>query len=392
MIKKTQRQFILVTSGILFIVFLSITLTIAYTNGNREKSQRNNILDMLLKSPSNERPNMPTDSIREARSFVVFITTEGTAVSVIYDANYYTTDDIESLLSEMSLNENVTSQIGHVYYKTERTITGYRLAAVDRSNEVSMLTSGIITLMIVELIAFILLITLSWVLSFYVVKPLKLAQDKQKSFISDASHELKTPLTIINSNAEVLKSDYGDNQWLSHIFDQVDHMNHLVSSLLSISSLNEQNQNITYQSLNLSHIIEKTTLAYEALAFEKHKQLTYDIKPNLYIKGDAQAISQLTSILIDNAIKYSDTQGIITIKLEKNNHIEFSVYNSGSNINESEKNHLFDRFYKLDEARTQSNSLGLGLSIAKNICEKFKYDITVHTEFNVYTEFKIIFK
>jgi signal transduction histidine kinase len=221
--------------------------------------------------------------------------------------------------------------------------------------------------------------------------PIKKAFDKQRRFISDASHELKTPLTIISANIDVLKNEIGENQRLTHIKFQSERMNELVLDLLSLAKISEGNTSIIRNKFNISGSVLNTALEFESRAFEEEKKYSYDIEENIEYIGDERQVKQLVSILIDNAIQYSDANGQIKVSLRtQGGYINISVFNTGTGVPENEKKKIFERFYRTDESRSrETGGYGIGLSIAEAIAESHNGKITVSGEYMKWIRFDV---
>ena len=177
-----------------------------------------------------------------------------------------------------------------------------------------------------------------------IVKPFSENYEKQKQFITDAGHELKTPLTIIDADAEVLEMDIGQNEWLSDIQEQTKRLEQLTNSLIQLARMEEQPRMEKIE-FPISDLVEETAETFQALAKTHNKNLTTHIQPMLSMTGDEKAIRQLVTILMDNAVKYSDEGGTISLTLEKQkNLIKLSVLNTAKLIPRESLTHLFDRF------------------------------------------------
>lgn len=215
---------------------------------------------------------------------------------------------------------------------------------------------------------------------------------KQKQFVADASHELKTPLAIIKTNLAALKSDVGSNQWLDNIDQEATRMDSLIKDLLLLAQAEELDMTLQKRDFNLSSMLESNLLIFEPKIFEANLKMTSNIAEDITLYNDSVKVDQVIKILIDNAIKYSLDQGLIQIKLEKNNkETVLTIENESETLSESDLNHVFDRFYRRDKARTGTNaSFGLGLPIAKMMVEKMGGKITM-TSSNNNTKVKIIF-
>lgn len=199
------------------------------------------------------------------------------------------------------------------------------------------------------------------------IKPIADSYQKQKQFITDASHELKTPLTIISANNELQEINSGRNECSQAINDEVEHMTHLVNQLVLLSRYDEEKLQVVSNNFNLSDAIAETAMAFTSVIERSHKKLNVDICPDLNFNGDEEMIRRLTSILMDNAVKYCDENGEISVKLTQSRHIDLIVSNTYKNVDNINLELVFDRFYREDKARTRGSGYGLGLSIARAI-------------------------
>lgn len=209
-----------------------------------------------------------------------------------------------------------------------------------------------------------------------IVKPLEESYQKQKQFISDAGHELKTPVSVVNTNAEMLRREIGDNQWLSNIQYENERMGLLVRQLLELA----RTENVTphMEQLSLSRLVAGEALPFETVAFEKGLTLNADIQPGLPVVGDGAQLRQLVSILIDNGIEHSESGREVMVRLcSDHNMAKISVINEGREIPKEQREQIFERFYRADPARSDSGHFGLGLAIAKAIAEIHKGKIVV---------------
>lgn len=207
------------------------------------------------------------------------------------------------------------------------------------------------------------------------ITPVEIAYEKQKQFIADASHELKTPLAVIHANAEALYANKTETiksqqKWLDYIATETDRMGKLVSDLLYLAKTDSEAINSELAPFNISHVVTDVLLAMEAVVFEKGITLSQNIEPDLIVNGASDKMKQVVIILLDNAVKYVNENGKIEVTLKKSrNHVLFSVENSGGGIPKESLPRLFDRFYRIDASRAHDGSYGLGLSIARAIIE-----------------------
>jgi signal transduction histidine kinase len=241
-------------------------------------------------------------------------------------------------------------------------------------------------------VVFLISLGLSWL----AVKPVKKAWLQQKQFVADASHELKTPLTVILANNNIMMSHKNatideEKQWLESTEVEATHMKNLIDQMLFLAKSDAEQTKFEQTSLDLSEIIEGTVLNFEPIAYEKSVTINSEIEPQIMINGDVTMLTQLSHILIDNAVKYAGIGGTVNVALSRaNDGCRLSVNNSGEIISEEDLTHLFDRFYRADKARSEGG-YGLGLSIAHNIVKQHKGKIEVESRENYGTTFKVTF-
>lgn len=315
-------------------------------------------------------------------------------------------DDYLKTLVDETLETNKTSGELHDYnlryviddrYNDET--EGVRLIGyADTSYENMVLTEQRTTLYFIGALVLFLFFIISVVLSSIITKPIQKSWEQQQQFVSDVSHELKTPTAVILANTSIVLSspDLNENRkWIQYIEVEAKRMKKLVEDLLFLTKSDYDSNTVVLSSVNLSDTVFETTLPFEAVAFESNKNITLetDIDSNINIEGDQNQIKQLTSILLDNAIKYSLDDGPINISLKTDgNKAVLKVNNMSEPIPKDELNNIFDRFYKVDKSRTRTdNSYGLGLPIAKEIVNAHKGKITVKSDSVNGTTFKVVF-
>ncbi len=221
----------------------------------------------------------------------------------------------------------------------------------------------------------VVIITLIILISGHAVKPAAESYEKQKQFITDAGHELKTPLTLIRTNLEILETDIGANEWLTDTKAETENMTALVNQLVTLARMDEENTALEQASFSLSDAVSETVAAFEAHIHREQKQLFSSIPNNIHYFGNERAIRQLISILMDNAVKYCDADGTVSVALYSGKHPTLVIDNSYHAVNEIALDRIFDRFYRADKARTHGDGFGIGLSTAKAIVEKHRGQI-----------------
>lgn len=286
----------------------------------------------------------------------------------------------------------VTGMIDSLQFYKDKKYNGTILVFTDKSSEIEMLNKLMKTTLLIGSISFVCLSVLVIFLSKKSIEPVKKAFEKQKQFISDASHELKTPLTIISTNADVLAGEIGSNKWLQYIQAQAERMSLLVNDLLNLTRLENNSADMTFSEFNLSQAVINTALPFECQAFEANKIFDIDVEENIMLTASERQCKQLFAIFIDNAIKHSDENGKIKVSLRKSGDKKiFSVYNTGSGIRDDEKYKIFERFYRSDDSRSRSTGgYGLGLAIAKSIIDYHKFRLNVDNCQGKYIQFTII--
>lgn len=251
-----------------------------------------------------------------------------------------------------------------IYENENRTIAVFVLRSTMIDDAKKTAASLIEASCIGILIIFIILIFASKL----IVSPIAKAHRKQKEFITSASHELKTPITVIRADADILQMDDPDNEWIEDIKKQAENLTSMTNSLVSLARMDERNGHIKRVAFPVSDLAEEAVHSYNALALDSDKHFIYDITPDLTCCGDASSVRQLFTILLDNAFKYSSENGNIDFKLSSSgSYIVLIVSNDVDNIDKNLTDRMFDRFYRADSTSAKITGYGLGLSIAKAI-------------------------
>lgn len=318
----------------------------------------------------------------ETRYFSTFLTGDGTIVSVntgkIAAVDTQTAMEYAQMVFAAGDTRGFVGDYRYVMYPSGEEV---HIIFLDYGREMTSFRGFLFTSASVGLIGLLAVLLLLVVLSGRIVKPFAENYEKQKQFITDAGHELKTPLTIIDADAEVLEMDIGENEWLHDIKNQTRRLAQLTNSLILLSRMEEQPQ-VEKIEFPISDLAEETLETFQALAKTQNKTISGEIEPMLSMTGDEKAIQQLIGILMDNAVKYSDAGGKIELSLKKQkNTIQLSVCNTVESISKEELSHLFDRFYRADKSRNSgTGGYGLGLSIASAIVNSHKGKITASSQ------------
>lgn len=259
---------------------------------------------------------------------------------------------------------------GNYRYLLSQEEGGSRVIFLDCGRSLSSFRSTLLASVALSLLGLLAVLVLLLILSHRIVRPVAESYEKQKQFITDAGHELKTPMTIISADADLLEMECGENQWLTDIRRQAQRLTGLTNDLIYLSRMEEEQPKLQVIQFPLSDLAEEMAQSFAAPAQSQGKELEVSVQPMLSCTGDEKAIRKLISILLDNALKYSPQGGKLALKLEKQGRgVLLTVSNTTAQPMERDKlSHLFDRFYRTDQSRSsQTGGYGLGLSIARSI-------------------------
>lgn len=258
-----------------------------------------------------------------------------------------------------------------------------RIAFMDSTLEQSTLRSLVSVCLLIGGGALLVLLGLSWLLSGFVTRPVARTWKNQQQFVSDASHELKTPLTVILSSADLLQESAQpeQRQYVDNILAESRRMRALVADMLTLSRMESSRSATPFAPVELSDLVTNAALRFEPVAFEAGHPLLYDIQTGITLSGDGQQLDQLLDILLDNAVKYAAPGGSIRLTLHTaGKNAVLTVSNPGEPIPAHKLPHLFDRFYRVDDARTGSPGFGLGLAIAQQLTQRHRGHITAASD------------
>lgn len=286
-------------------------------------------------------------------------------------------------------------------YSIQKTPEHYVISFTDYSPVLSSLRSLILTLALAGLGILVAFFFISLFLARWMIRPVETAWEQQRQFIADASHELKTPLTVILANTGIVlghrdETIRAQEKWITYIKEEAERMKKLVEDMLFLAKSDAARLPSVLSEVNLSDLTWSCLLPFESIAFEQHLKLNSEVAPGVLIHGDGGQLKELITILLDNACKYcapSDgVPGVITVILEKSDRPRLTIHNTGSFIPEDKRRRLFERFYRVDESRDRNaGGYGLGLSIAKSICDLHHAKISVKSSKADGTSFSITF-
>ncbi|MDQ0872296.1 two-component system sensor histidine kinase CiaH [Paenibacillus sp. V4I3] len=418
MFSKLRNRFLIanlvIISFIMLLAFASI-YTITYQNVRRDiDMELHKVSDFYLKpggkkgEPRPDGDHPPQESkvnadLSPERSVSFLLQTDAqwkiTATKSRFDMD---TEFYDLAIKKAASNNSDDGQFkldGNSWaYIVQKNATGYSVVYLDVTARQNILTNLVYTFSVVGLIMLIVIYFTSRFFANRSIAPVREAFNKQKQFIADASHELKTPLAVINTNADVLLSNSEDtihnqSKWLHHIKSETERMKTLTNDLLYLTEMDDSRARMIFTNFNVSESVESVILTMEAVMFEKNISLNYEIEPNLPLHGNSEQIKQVVMILLDNAIKYTNPKGSISLTLKKrHNDIMLKVTNTGEGIPLEHLERIFDRFFRADSSRSRKyGGYGLGLAIAKSIVEQHKGKIYAKSVLNETTSFYVQF-
>ena len=391
MFKQSRKKIIISIMGSVILLF-AMTLFVIFFVSYRNMRARN--IDMMSRHTwrmpdAEERPDKESDpNAREDGElrpdqgrhvelltfYTVVIRTDGTVVHVENEKGIHSDEELIGYAQKLIAKGKWYGEYGTLCCLREQkgTVGGdYYDIVVFLDNTVIEDSVKILlrNVLIVGSAAIAVLFFLSLWLSKKIIQPLEDNDKQQRQFISDASHELKTPVAVIDANAELLARELGDNEWLSNIRYENDRMGELVKQLLDLSRA--ESAELPAETVDLSRVVTGEELAFESLAFDRGKTIRSEVGEGIQVAGSETQLAQLVSVLLDNAVRHSAGKEIGLSLRREGHEAVLKVVNEGAEIPPEKQAHLFDRFYRADEARTdEGQHYGLGLAIAKAVAEK----------------------
>ncbi len=347
-------------------------------------------------------PGRPQEEpVKRSMSFSIIVDSDWTMIH-----SFSTFDIDEELLNEsiaivkkaMDTSGTFTLSNNTWSYLLEKHADIFQITFMDITAEQTLLTNLIYTFIAVAAVSLLFIYLISNFLTNRSIQPIAEAFEKQKQFIADASHELKTPLTVIHTNIDTVLANPQDSvksqeKWLQYVKLEVERMGKLTNDLLYLTHIDHTDVKTLFASFNFSQMVENAALTMEATMFEKNLHFEYAIDPDLFLYGNREQLMQVVMILLDNASKYTPEREQVRLCVTtQNQHIVLSVSNTGVGIEKDQLPKIFDRFYRIDPSRSkQTTGYGLGLAISKAIIEQHGGKISVQSEPDTYTTFTIRF-
>ncbi|MDE6189309.1 MAG: HAMP domain-containing histidine kinase [Clostridia bacterium] len=393
-LKRLQRKFfyVPVTLGWVFIILACILIFgISYTQSIAQ------VENSLLKAQA--RPYF--DSVNNDKFIYIFVD-EG-KLSPLYLEDAFTEEEINEVIEKITEGKIVGNKFStksgkrYMFEKsisrlTEKETVKYVL--IDYTDTHQTLSTLAATLGCISVISMMAILAFYYFYAAKAIQPVKQSFARQQELIANASHELKTPLTIVRTNLELIGSDPSatveDNKkWLESAEYQVGRMHTLILDMLELTKFEATNTSVERTPLEVNDIVEGMMLSFEATCYEKSISLSFSARETLKVIANKTEIEKLTSILLDNAIKYTPHGGKIKVDISRQRkNVVLSFYNTGEGISPEDIKNIFNRFFKADLSHKEtSNSFGLGLSIAQSIVQSLKGDITCESQVGQYTKF-----
>ncbi|MBP5198476.1 MAG: HAMP domain-containing histidine kinase [Lachnospiraceae bacterium] len=381
MLRKLRIKFVLVIMAIVSIMLGIIFGMIYYSTVKNLERESLQMMRMVSMDPMQERPiNRPRDNVN--LPYMSVLIGQNGEVLKLGGGYVETTDEeyLEGLLNEVLSTDDHIGVLKEysLRFSVEELPAGKLIVFVDMTSEKSTLKNLVQAFFMIGGIAFFIFLLVSIFLARWAVKPIEKAWEQQKQFVADASHELKTPLTVIMTDADLLHEKdcpESDREILSsNILTMSHQMRGLVESLLDLARLDNAGSAEQFKNEDLSDIVSETVMTFEPVFFEKGLTLSYDIAPDISTFGSGLQLRRLVGILLDNAVKYTLEKGDVKLKLFSKNAktCVLEVSNRGEAIGKEDLKNIFKRFYRTDKVRSMDHSYGLGLSIAEGIVERHR--------------------
>lgn len=393
MIRQLRWKFVLINMSLVLVILLSLCAVLMATTQDSLRRDSLTALDQAVTLSGDNTPSFSAHLSPEGENnyplfgtekvqlpyFTVQITGQN---SLLVLANqFFDTSDQDTLLQVVNDALEYPSDTGPINrgdyqlrFLRVNTILGYRIAFVDLTQEQSTLTSLARNLVFVSLGTLAVFFGISLLLAQWAVRPVEKSWKQQRQFVADASHELKTPLTVILSSLDMLEQ-YGESEpekkqrWLDNVRASSVQMKTLVEEMLVLARNDNATQQVTMAPCSLSDVVEDALMLFEPLAFEQGKTLEEDIDPHIQVTGDAGLLRRVVDIYLDNACKYSPAGSVIRVSLkEEGRRALLSVHSQGQPIPRDQLERIFERFYRADPSRTQEG-YGLGLAIATELAK-----------------------
>ena len=392
MIKKLKRRFILTSMAVVTLVLLLVSIVLFLGARRVVYSDADQMLKRSLMFSLGEKGNGEGRGGRFERAVVLTVDPETGEVENRSSGTLqnFSEEEQQELAQEAARGGKLKNR--GVRASVEKRNGKTYVAVVDTAVEDRLLTAATKALALFAAGTWAALLLLVWLLSGWAVRPMAKAWDMQRQFVADASHDLKTPLTVILSNSELLKqqSEAADTPEVDRIEAAGRRMKDLVQKMLTLARMEDDPNRGAWESMDLSDMVMEGALAFEATAFEKGLTIEENVESDLIVKGNRAQVQSVLECLLDNACKYADPGSSVTVSLEKaGKRAKLTVHNTGSYIPPADLPHVFERFYRADKSRTASDSSGLGLAIVQSVVESMGGTVSVESSESAGTAFTV---
>ncbi len=393
MIKKLKRRFILTSMAVVTLVLLLVSIVLFLGARRVVYSDADQMLKRSLMFSLGEKGNGEGRGGRFERAVVLTVDPETGEVENRSSGTLqnFSEEEQQELAQEAARGGKLKNR--GVRASVEKRNGKTYVAVVDTAVEDRLLTAATKALTLFAAGTWAALLLLVWLLSGWAVRPMAKAWDMQRQFVADASHDLKTPLTVILSNSELLKqqSEAADTPEVDRIEAAGRRMKDLVQKMLTLARMEDDPNRGAWESMDLSDMVMEGALAFEATAFEKGLTIDENVESDLVVKGNRAQVQSVLECLLDNACKYADPSSAVTVSLEKaGKRAKLTVHNTGSYIPPEDLPHVFERFYRADKSRTASDSSGLGLAIVQSVVESMGGTVSVESSESAGTAFTVL--
>ena len=366
--------------AILSSVTIGILVAVNIVNYNASQQEAFHYLNEVASSGEMLIASEENSSLFSYRFFRVFIDMYGNAFKSVSENNaMYTDEQLAALATKVLIRGKNSGAIDHMLYTVKDESYGKLIVFMDnRITEANIRAVGLYSLIFGSMGLFLLFCMVLF-LAKWLTKPIEEAFHKQKIFVSDVSHELKTPLALIPANADTLESEIGESKWLGYIKNEAYKMSGLVNNMLTLTRMETTENKLSFQRFDLTETVRGAVMPFESIAYEKQVDLSVSLQESVFLSGNQEQLGRVAAILTDNAVKYTEPGGKISVLLQQNRgKTILQVSNTGPEIPYADRKKIFDRFYRVDKARSRENgSYGLGLSIAKTIVSAHHGTISV---------------
>lgn len=405
--RKRFVQFNMLLIGIVLAVMVAVIagyMTRDYYTSLRETMEQVVAPLRFFSLPPEGRPEKPEfqeppEDIQRKDILTVFYSREDDSYTLLSNSEVFSQEELPSLLHTIVSQEKnfgILYSQDAIYYRSGK--TPYKIAIASTDYIVHSVVNLVLVLLAVWVGAMLLFLLISIRLSAVAARPMEEAMQREKQFVADASHDLKTPLSVILANNSILmenpENKVGDlRRWLDSTQEAAKRMQKLIAEMLTLADVERQDVPLVREEVDLANIAMKADLELESVAFEKNVTLEDDLPDRCMVTGNADYLLRIVMSLLENALKYEPSGGRVSIHLtQSKKKTVLSVCNQGSRIADEDLPHVFDRFYRSDKSRTNSaGSFGLGLAITKEMVERLGGTISVTSSQEEGTVFSVTF-